>query len=424
MSDNDTPREKTVPQARFAPADPALPLGLLGSLAGTWEGTGFNLIARPAFHYKTDLYLQLNHTREVLKFDPIGSPIPNRGFGQKDISLFGLTYLQKIQDAGPDGALHIEPGIWVTQPPTSFPPEEPPAGGQLVARMGSIPHGNAILVQGIAEPFTGTPVLTVPGAQYNFSRFPSFNSTPFGVPPSAPEILINAAGSSEKLTAPNAPGAPLPFPEYDLSIKPGLLGPPVPPAVVKEFRLNTRTPYDTHPPEAAIGPADQALINDPIFLLQTDIENLEKQGYTFKGTVLNIASKKSIEFLTKANSGPGGPGTPFPPAAKTSVSLAHFGGGAENLPFLIGEHETFSGKSDPVENAQTALVYATFWIEEVTHKQTGESFMQLQYAQMVVLNFPIFHLLHPQPATPPTPPAYVNLGWPHITVATLKKTFG
>ena len=44
--------------------------------------------------------------------------------------------------------------------------------------------------------------------------------------------------------------------------------------------------------------------------------------------------------------------------------------------------------------------------------------MQLQYAQMVVLNFPIFHLLHQ------TPPIYVNLGWPHITVATLRKSFG
>jgi hypothetical protein len=43
--------------------------------------------------------------------------------------------------------------------------------------------------------------------------------------------------------------------------------------------------------------------------------------------------------------------------------------------------------------------------------------MQLQYAQLVVLNFPIFHLLKNNP------PTYVNLGWPHISVATLKKSF-
>ncbi len=39
--------------------------------------------------------------------------------------------------------------------------------------------------------------------------------------------------------------------------------------------------------------------------------------------------------------------------------------------------------------------------------------MQLQYAQMVILNFQILKSL----------PATVNLGWPHSTVATLKKTF-
>jgi hypothetical protein len=37
--------------------------------------------------------------------------------------------------------------------------------------------------------------------------------------------------------------------------------------------------------------------------------------------------------------------------------------------------------------------------------------MQLQYAQMVILNFPIL-----------TAPAVV-LGWPHISVATLRKAF-
>lgn len=63
-------------------------------------------------------------------------------------------------------------------------------------------------------------------------------------------------------------------------------------------------------------------------------------------------------------------------------------------------------------NANTALVYATFWIEKVMHEH-HRPFMQLQYAQMVILDFPIFTLL----------PKVVNLGWPHISVATLRKTF-
>jgi hypothetical protein len=48
-----------------------------------------------------------------LKFEPIGSSIPSRGFGQDDIELFGSTHLQQISDSVLDGAPHIEPGIGV-----------------------------------------------------------------------------------------------------------------------------------------------------------------------------------------------------------------------------------------------------------------------------------------------------------------------
>jgi hypothetical protein len=402
-----------VPSERFAPQNITDNLGLLADLAGTWRGKGFNLIARPDFHDKTDLYLQLNQTREHLKFDPIGSPIPNRGFGQDDIELFGLTYLQQISDAAKDGALHIEPGIWVTQPATTFPPETAPGHAQLVARMGTIPHGNSLLAEGVAEPFTGPPVLTVPGTEYSFSRFPSFNSTPFAVPPTVPippGIVFNAAGSSEKLTAPTVPATP--FPQYDVSIPIGPIpaGPLNPP-----FTLNTRTPFHTTPPEPPLpaninGVPMQDVINDPILLLQKDIEQLVADGYTFEGTTLNIATTTPLTFLKNANSGAKGPTVP--------VAVPQFGGGIENIQFLIGESPIVGGKTQLQENAETAVVYATFWIEKVTHKQHGHSFMQLQYAQMVVLNFPIFHLLQQ------SPPIYVNLGWPHITVATLRKSFG
>jgi hypothetical protein len=384
-------------------------LGLLQDLAGTWKGKGFNLIARPNFHDSTDLYLQLNQTRETLKFDPIGSSIPNRGFGQDDIELFGLTYLQQISDAASDGALHIEPGIWVTQPATTFPPESATAPAQLVARMGTIPHGNSLLAEGIASPFTGPPVLAGVGAQYSFSLFPSFNSTPFGVPPTAPGIVFNAAGSSEKLTAPTVP-APA-FPEYDLTIPIGPIaaGPLNPP-----FALNTRTPFDTTPPEPPLpanidGVPMQDVINDPILLLQKEIQKLVADGYTFAGTALNIATVTPISFLKTANSGAAG--------ATVQVTVPQFGGGIENIQFLGGESPVVGGKTELQENAETAVVFATFWIEKVTHKSNGHTFMQLQYAQMVLLDFPVFHLLHQ------APPVYVNLGWPHISVATLRKSF-
>ena len=77
------------------------------------------------------------------------------------------------------------------------------------------------------------------------------------------------------------------------------------------------------------------------------------------------------------------------------------GGGIENIPFLQS-------------NADSALVYATFWITTVSHPKRKESFLQLQYAQMVLLNFPIL-------AAGPKSPV---LSWPHITVGTLTRDFG
>jgi hypothetical protein len=361
-------------------------LGFLQELAGTWQGSGFNLIARPDFHDAADLYLQLNQTRETLKFDPINASIPNRGFGQDDIELFGLTYLQQISDASTGGLLHIEPGLWITQPSTTYPPESAPSGGQIVARLGSIPHGSSILAQGTAQPFTGPPTLKTPAAEYAFSQFPSFNSTPFATNPTAPPI-IHGPGTSEKLSAPTPPG----FQEYDLTIP--------------ESKENPRSPFRTNPPEPPLptqinGVPMQDVVNDPIKLLQAVINQQVADGNTFEGVALNIASQAKITFFKNANSHAGDP--------TVVVSPIDGAGGIANIPFLEG--------GEPVgpkgENAGTALVYATFWIEKVS-RGLLPPFKQLQYAQMVILDFEIFTQL----------PAINNLGWPHISVATLRQGF-
>jgi hypothetical protein len=366
-------------------------LGLLADLAGTWSGEGFNLIARPDFEGKANLYLQLNQTRETLQIDPIGSSIPNRGFGQNDIELFGLTYLQKISELFQGGAMHIEPGIWITQPATSYPPEAPPdAEAQIIARMGTIPHGNSLLAQGTASRFVGPPTLKTPTGGCAFSSFPSFNSTPFATQPTVPTPILNAAGSSEKLTAAKA-GVP-PFNEYDLT--------------VPEGAGNPRTPFGTTLPAlpATInGVAMQDVINDPITLLQQVITQQVAAGCTFAGTVLNIATQAKITFFQNPNSKAGDP--------TVVVGPANSAGGIENILFLEGGEPV--GAVGP--NADTALVYATFWIENVTPKVGGPSFGQLQYAQMVILNFEILGIL---PAG-----KHVMLGWPHISVATLRKPF-
>jgi hypothetical protein len=384
---------RAIPDVRITPdsATVSANLGLLKDMGGTWRGKGFNLIARPDFQGDAPLYLQLNQTDETLTIDPIGSSVPNRGFGQDDIELFGLTYLQKISDAATGGALHIEPGIWVTQPETAYPQELPPPGGQIVARMATIPHGNAVLAQGGATPFTGPPTLTTPTAQYAFSVFPSFNSTPFAIPPNAAPPKINAAGSSEELTAPALNPPAKPFPEYNLGIA--------------DSAANPRTPFGTSPAEPPLPTSINAVpmqdvVNDPVRLLQAVIEQQTADGHSFEGVALNIATQPSVTFLTQLND---------PTGASQPVTVTDGAGGIENIQFLLGEEPPVPGAAGP--NAQTSLVYATFWIERVRHPGR-EAFMQLQYAQMTILNFGILGV-----------PAAPILGWPHISVATLRKSF-
>jgi hypothetical protein len=388
-------RGKFVPTVRIAPDNDTVldNLGLLRELAGNWHGYGFNLVARPFFGPPTgNLFLELNLTQETLKFDPISSAVPNRGTFQDDIELFGLTYLQKISDATTGGALHIEPGIWVTQPPTTQPAVDPPAGGNVVARMGSIPHGNALLAGGSAQKFTGTPVLGTAGGVGNpaFSAFPSFNTAPIAIPATGAPLIIRAAGTQESLAI--AGGG---FTQYNLGI----------PAAAAATPPNMRTPLGNTPP--VLPPAiTQRVLNDPITMLQDVITQQVAEGCTFEGTVLNIATVSPIQFFTTAPTSPTNPPGGGP---TVTVAVTDSAGGAENMPFL----ET---------NADAALVYATFWIEKVMPKE-GRPFMQLQYAQFVSLDFPAMLI----PSTLPVPQSdqgKLNFAWPHVSVATLRKTFG
>jgi hypothetical protein len=144
-------------------------LGPLATLPGTWTGTGFNLIWRPK-HGADDHFLQLNLTSEHLVFNTIGGLVPNRGFAQGDIELTGVRYLQQISDRSGfpppqgGGALHIEPGFWLSVPATTAPHK--PAS---IVRLGSIPHGASILAQGSAQHIAGAP------------HIPAIDITPFTI---------------------------------------------------------------------------------------------------------------------------------------------------------------------------------------------------------------------------------------------------
>src|SRR5690348_1500955 len=122
---------------RFAThALPANPLGPLQQLPGKWKGRGLNIIWRPNSAPGQDHFLEINVTEETLEFAEIPGAIPNRGLLQADINMFGVRYLQQIQDANNKAGLHVEPGLWASVPQTDNPAEVP-----TVVRMASIPHG-------------------------------------------------------------------------------------------------------------------------------------------------------------------------------------------------------------------------------------------------------------------------------------------
>ena len=160
-------------------------LGPLAKLPGRWVGRGFNQIWRP--HHATppdpatqDRFLELNLTTETLEFEAIQGPIPNRGLLQGDISMFGVTYLQKVSDVV-SGGIHVEPGIWASVPPTTNPLE-----GPTVVRLASIPHGTTILAQGKSFSVNGPPVIgdasITPFVIGNPARTVSFPESNLAVP--------------------------------------------------------------------------------------------------------------------------------------------------------------------------------------------------------------------------------------------------
>jgi hypothetical protein len=141
-----------------APVDFLGPLrGLFGSEPAkqpkrTWRGTGFNMIWRPNFANEfgnKDFFLELNLTEETLSFTDISGAtgVVNRGLLQEGIFLGAAGYTQAITDRFDGSGQHFEPGVWANVPQTTNPSEP-----STVVRMGSIPHGTTINMQGTAIP--------------------------------------------------------------------------------------------------------------------------------------------------------------------------------------------------------------------------------------------------------------------------------
>jgi hypothetical protein len=187
---------------RFA-AGTIKPADLLGPLRGlvghqnkrSWKGTGFNLIWRPNKNQSGPkaFFLELNLTDETLEFTDItgDNGIANRGLLQTDIALGGLAYLQQISDRFDNSHQHFEPGVWLNIPATSDPTESP-----TVARLGSIPHGTTINLQGTS--------LSVPQPQFDAASITPFR---IGSPDDGQTNLVHFP--EEDISQPSSSRTPL-----------------------------------------------------------------------------------------------------------------------------------------------------------------------------------------------------------------------
>lgn len=136
----------------------------------------------------------------------------------------------------------------------------------------------------------------------------------------------------------------------------------------------------------------QDVILDPVKLLTAALSDQVIESMV----IINISTVAGLQQEQPQ------PQPPAPPVPPKTINFNGGGGGAENIPFLK-------------TNADAAAVFATFWIEKIKGATPADSFMQLQYVQMVFLNFPVIH---------PPPQAPTPLTWPHVSVATLQKVFG
>jgi hypothetical protein len=125
----------------------------------------------------------------------------------------------------------------------------------------------------------------------------------------------------------------------------------------------------------------------------------------------------------------------------TTPASPFFGGGTENIAFLLGNPGTLTDPRPPVQNAQTLQMTATFWIETVEHTILVPPFVPGQppltlrpEAATPGQPVPTFAVRPPIPIPEPRPITVTStqiqysqtvmlnfngLTWPHVSVATL-----
>jgi hypothetical protein len=399
------PERLSAPRFGSSAMQTALNLGPLASLPGSWKGKGFSVMWRPQ-NFAAEVndpplapgvnpikrYLMLNKTSESFNFQVIPGEVPNRGLQQgqsgapqENISLYGLHYLQRVSDDDKKGfldagqALHIEPGLFMYVPANynsfveGYSTTEP-----TVVRMGSIPHGVNVLMQGTAPSAAPVPERPVIPDTYPIPSMPV--TIPGGQVPSA------VPGGDPAVVG--------------LGIQP--FASANPPANNEHIVPEARISNDVLPtPAAAGGPVQsngpypddfQDIINNPNSVLQDHVAHQEILG--------TITIK---------------------------MSTAEVSPGISQIPFLgVAENNGTSYLASTQNNCYVLSAEATFWLEWVEarglpHRYQGQddrgplqgfdpflgesTYLQLQYSQTVILVFN-------------------GVFWPHITVATMRLSDG
>jgi len=356
----------------------ALQLGPLASLVGTWSGNGFNAIWRPdnpqsqPIGGQTKRFLELNLTNDSFEFDVIPGVVPNRGLGpnQTDLSLYGLHYLQRTSDADlppfetAGQALHIEPGLFMNVP-ASINLNQP-----TIVRMGTIPHGVTVLMQGQnpgTKPTDGAP--TIPSI-FPIAGMPTFKPT---------TATTNGIGIQPIEVPPPPPASQTTSTEH----------------VVPENQ-STASDGTTSQSNGPFPANFQDYVNDPNIVLRNAIAGQTIMGFIAIQLSTNGVADSigNIPFLGFPN-----PAQPLNPLGDPTIKNS-----APNA-FVAQASATFWIEWVKIPNAPVPSTATNPTLQAIEPYWPTPTFLQLQYSQVVILVFN-------------------GVLWPHVTVATMTLSNG
>ncbi|OHU84949.1 MULTISPECIES: heme-binding protein [Pseudoalteromonas] len=161
MSNSGHTEQKISKRSLKSTCTPEPALGPLSQLPGVWKnsgqfhGHGWNMIAVPFPSGNHDYRLLNNQYNETLTFQLVDKNVPNRGM-RGDQEVFTVDYVQAIEQiaaadfpesglAGEPGlAIHHEPGLWLHM-------KDHTTGDLDIARLSSIPHGDAVMALGKSQ---------------------------------------------------------------------------------------------------------------------------------------------------------------------------------------------------------------------------------------------------------------------------------